>query len=165
MCVHSCNAKDTARSDAIKLCVFLMQHGHSASLFSCSIQPSCPPIGTTAWTQRSLVCLQSLSVQQLWQACPSSSAPSAPGSLGTWDAAAGLFIKTHELTTWQVPAATGLYRSSMQLSLYVSVFSTSLTPTPSFSYFPVKAYIACSALTILPRMVILVILFIFCSPF
>lgn len=134
MCVHSCNPKDTARSDAIKLCVFLMQHGPSASLFSCSIQLSCPPIGTTAWTLRSLVCLQSLSVQQLWQACPSSPAPSAPGSLGTWDAAAGLFIKTHKLTTWQVPAATlgSIAHLCSFLCVFLSLLPLSLPPPSIF---------------------------------
>lgn len=55
---------------------------------------------------RYIIPLQLFSVQQLWQACPSSSARSAPAPSEVWDAAAGLFIKTHMLTPWQVSAAT-----------------------------------------------------------
>lgn len=103
----------------------------------CIIQPSCPPIGTSAGTRRSLVSLESLSVRQLWQLCPSGSARSAPGSSGVWDSAAGLFIKTHKLTTWQAPAAT---RGSLAHLFSFPCIFISLS-FPIFSL----AYIACSA--------------------
>lgn len=95
---------------------------------------------------RYIIPLQLFSVQQLWQACPSSSALSAPAPSEVWDAAAGLFIKTHMLTPWQVSAGFSCsFKSTPSFSL----------PFPSFSLSTLQTHHARSASQIFPEMLIL----------